>query len=47
MRLDPYGEAEEKTTLSEPWNALGLGITLARAHGKTQRRASAARQMRG
>lgn len=39
--------SRKKTTLSEPWNALGLGITLARAHGKTQRRASAARQMRG
>lgn len=38
---------ENRSRVSGAWNVLGFGITLANVHGKTQRGASTARQMRG
>lgn len=41
------GIGRKKSALSEMWNALSFGITLAHVHWKTQRGVSAAKHMRG
>lgn len=47
VREERKWQKGNRTTVSEAWNVPGSGITLAYVHGKTQRGASTARQMRG